>query len=160
MSLPLVVNGITFLFPQNRDSPSWGNEVTDWATAVTAALNNVAGAGDIVQTAAVINNGQSSPINVTGLSFDAGTVRGAIVEYTVYRNTTGSGATERVEVGTLYLAYKTVAATWELTQQYGSGPSGVTFSINSSGQVVYTSDTQTGSSHTGTVHFRARAFSQ
>jgi hypothetical protein len=156
MSLPLVVNGQTYNYPENRDSPSWGEEATAWASAVTSLLANVTGSGDIAPTSANIANNQSSVANVIGLSFDTSTVRGAIVEYSVYRNSTLAGATELVETGTMYLGYKSVAATWEIAI-VGSAGAGTTFSITNTGQVQYTSTNMTGSAYAGVIKFRARA---
>jgi hypothetical protein len=153
----LTVNGETFDYPENRDSPGWGEDATAWAEAVTTVCSNVSGSGDILQTSATIANNQSSAANVTGLSFDPATVRAAIVEYSVYRITTSTGATERAECGQMYINYKSTAAAFELVV-VGSGGSNTTFSITSGGQVQYVTDNQSGSSYSGTMKFRARAF--
>lgn len=157
--IQLVVNGQTYNYPENRDSPSWGEEATAWAEAVTDVLNNFVGDGDIIPTVATISNNQSSATNIAGLFFNTASVRGAIVEYTIYRNTTGIGATELIETGSMYLGYKSVAGTWTLSI-LGTGGAGVTFSVLNTGQVQYTSTNITGSSYSGTIKFRARALTQ
>jgi hypothetical protein len=157
--IQLVVNGQTYNYPENRDSPSWGEEATAWAEAVTDVLNNFVGDGDIIPTVASISNNQSAATNVAGLFFNTASVRGAIVEYTIYRNTTGIGATELVETGSMCLGYKSVAGTWTLSI-LGGGGAGVTFSVLNTGQVQYTSTDITGSSYSGTIKFRARALTQ
>lgn len=159
MATPLVVAGNTYLYPENDDNSPWGEDATAWAVAVTGVLGEVQGTGDIQQSVATIANNISSPTNVIGLSFSPVTVRGAIVEYTVYRNTTSAGATEAVEVGTMYPGYKNVANNWDMPI-VGGGGSGVIFSITSSGQIQYTSTNFTGSSYSGIIHFRARALLQ
>ncbi len=159
MATPLVVAGSTYLYPENDDNSPWGEQATAWAVAVTGVLEEVQGTGDIQQSVATIANNVSSAANVAGLAFSPVLVRGAIIEYTVYRNTTGSGATEACEVGTMYICYKNVANSWDLTI-VGGGSSGVTFSITSAGQVQYVSSNFTGSSYTGVTHFRARALTQ
>lgn len=156
MAIQLVVNGVTYNYPVNRESPSWGEDASAWAQAVTSALGNVAGANDILQTSATIANNISSPTNITGFSFDPLAVRGAICEYSVYRVTTGGGATELVETGTIYLSYKSTASTWDIVVVGGAG-AGVTFSITNGGQVQYTSTNISGSSYSGTIKFRARS---
>lgn len=156
MSTPLVVNGQTYNYPENRDSPSWGEEATAWASAVTGVLVGVISSGDIAPTTATIANNQVVAANVTGLSFDTSTVRGAFVEYSVYRVTTSVGATEVVETGTIYLAYKSTANVWDIAT-VGTAGAGVTFSITAAGQVKYTSTNMTGSTYSGTIKFRARA---
>lgn len=159
-AISLTINGNTYLFPSAGDSPNWGDEVTQWAQAVSNALQAVTGNGDIVQTAAILANNQTTATNVPGLSFSTSAVRGAVIDYSIYRTTTGTGAQERIEVGTIYLSYKSIANTWEMAQVCVSGPAGVTFSITGPGQIQYTSDNQTGSSYIGTLHYRARALTQ
>lgn len=159
MAIQLVVNGNTYLYPENRNSPSWGEDASAWAEAVTNVLADIAGANDITQTSATIANNQSSATNVSGLSFDTTEVRGAIVEYSVYRVTTGSGATEAVETGLMFLSYLSTAGTWDIATQHGGG-AGVTFTVTNAGQVRYTSTNFTGSSYSGLIKFRARSLLQ
>ena len=159
MSVELEVNGQIYNYPENRESPSWGEDASAWAVAVTDVLGSVVGPGDIVLTAASIANNQASPTNVVGLAFDTTSVRGALVEYAIYRVTTGGGATELAEMGSMYLAYKSTAASWELAV-VGLTNAGVTFSVTNTGQVQYTSTNITGSSYSGTIKFRARAIPQ
>lgn len=155
----LVVNGQNYLFPEESDSPPWGSLVTDWATAVTGVLGEVVGPGDIVETSAAINNNVTSPTNVTALSFSSASIRGAIVDYTVYRVTTNPGAQELVEVGNMYLSFKSTANTWGIVVVGGQG-AGVTFSMTTSGQVQYISTNMTGLNYSGVIKFRARALVQ
>lgn len=160
MSRSLIINykNESFQFPDNRDSAGWGTDVTDWAQAATDTLNGLVSAGDVLTAYAPINNNQISATPVLGLVFDPITVRGAVLEFTIYRVTTGTGAQEKVEAGTAYITYKSVAGTFDLTV-VGSAGSGVTLSIDSFGQIKYVSDSMTGSSYTGKITFRARAFS-
>jgi len=162
MPVQLNVAGQEFLYPIPGDSPDWSEGATDWAEAVTTTLSEVIGPGDILQTPATINN-TGVLTNVSGLFFDPTVVRGAIVEYSVYRVTTGAGATELVEAGTMYLTYKSTAAVWDLVV-VGSSGANITFSIISgganSGQVQYVATPITGSSYVGTMKFRARSLTQ
>lgn len=153
MSIPLVVSNATYNFPANRDSPGWGEDVTAWAQAVTTAISTVTGNGDIAQTSAIINNNQVAATNVVGLAFDTSVVRGAVIDYSVYRVTT---TVEVVETGTMYLSYKSTAAVWEMAV-IGSSGSNVTFSVTNLGQIQYTSDSMAGASYSGIIRFRARA---
>ncbi len=105
------------------------------------ALEALFGAGYITTTTFAIANNQSSPANVTGLLFSSATARSSITEYQIRRVTTGGGATEVVERGSLIATYNTLAATWSLAN-LGSGGDlgGLTFTITSGGQVQYASD--------------------
>lgn len=153
MSTPLIVSNDTFQFPENRDSAGWGEEVTAWAKAVTDVLANITGVGDIQQTAAVILNNQVGAVNVVGLNFDPTTVRGAVIEFSIYRT---SSLEEKVEVGTIYAGHKSTTNTWDFVV-VGSAGSGVTLSITTAGQVQYLSDNMTGTGYSGTMKFRARS---
>lgn len=158
MSVPLVVNGNTYLYPTNNQNSPWGEEATDWSVAVTGVLNSIQGPGDIILTTALITNNQISPANINGLTFSPASIRGAIVEYTVYRVTSGSGASEVSEIGHMYISYKNVANTWDVSV-VGGNSSNVVFSINA-GQVQYTSDNMTGTGYTGLIKFKATSFAQ
>lgn len=155
----LVVNGQNYEFPGESDPPAWGTLVLDWATAVTGVLGEVVGVGDIVQTSAAIANNVSSPAVVSGLLFNSSTVRGAVVTYSVYRVTTNSGAQELAETGQMFLSFKSTANTWDIAIA-GSSSANVVFSVNSNGQVLYTSSNMTGLSYSGIIKFRASALTQ
>lgn len=157
--IQLIVNGQTYLYPENRDSPPWGEEATAWAQAVTNTLLSIAGSGDILETTANIANNQVAPANVVGLNFDPSLIRGGVVTYSVYRVTTSTGAMEAVETGTMYLGYLSNAASWDLAVVGGQG-AGITFSVTSGGQVQYTTTNFTGSNYSGTMKFVAKALTQ
>lgn len=157
--IQLIVAGQTYNYPQQNDSPPWGSEATDWAIAVTDALTSVIGPYDIAETIATIANNQVAPASVIGLAFNPVTVRGAVVDYTIYRVTTSSGATEQGETGTMYITYLNNANTWNIAVA-GGGTAGVSFTMNPAGQVLYTSSNFTGSNYIGTIHFKASAFAQ
>lgn len=154
--IQLIVNGQTYEYPTNRQEPGWGEDATAWAQAVTNSLLSVVGDGDILQTAANITNNQVSSTNINGLIFDPTIVRGAVVEYSVYRVTTGTGATEQGETGTMYLTFLSTANSWDMAV-LGSDSAGIFFSITNAGQVQYTTTNFTGSAYSGVIKFRARA---
>lgn len=153
MSKPLTIAGTTYNYPSVGDPPNWGEEATDWAEAVTNTLTSVIGPGDILQSTFLPANNQVAPANVTGLLFDTSVVRAAIIEYSIYRTTNSN---EIVECGSMYLAYKSTAATFELARTY-AGDGGMTFTVNGSGQLQYTSSNLAGSSYSGKMKYRARA---
>ena len=155
--IDLIVRGKSFPFPENRESPSWGEQVTDWAIEVSDALNSIVATGDIAPTSAAILNDQSAPHDVLGLQFESSTIRGAIVDYSVYR-TSGSGDSfiEVVETGSMFLANKSGAGEW-VTSVLGSESANIVFTTDTDGQVQYTTDAMDDTEYTGTIRFRARA---
>jgi hypothetical protein len=155
LAIELTVSGSAYQYPENRDAAGWGEEATAWAQAVTSALTNVSGTGDIPQTSFSLEN-SGGPLPITDFAFDPLQVRAAICEYAIYRKTDTAGD-ERIEVGTIHLGYKTVADTWEITVS-GAGNAGVTLSITDAGQVEYTvSEPLDGANYSGAIKFRARA---
>jgi len=156
MPIPLVVNNSTFEYPVDNDSPGWGEEATGWAVAVTDVLGTLVGTGDILETVANIANNQTVPADVVGLSFDPTTVRGSITQYSVYRVTSTN---EVVEVGQMYLSYKSVAQTWDLAIVNGQNAN-IVFTITPAGQIQYTTDNMPGTGYSGQMKFVAKALSQ
>lgn len=153
MPYAVVINGETFQYPAPGDVPGWGSQASDAFVAVTQVLNTLAGPSDILQTVATINNNQSSSGNIVGLAFNPAVVKGARVDYNVYRVTSTN---EVVEQGTMWLSYKPNAATWDMVEQ-GSQAANIKFSITSQGQVQYTTDNMPGINYNGQIVFRAIA---
>lgn len=89
-------------------------------------------------------NNQVAAANVTGLLMDKTAYRGRVIEWQVYRKSTGSGALIRVQTGRCRVWHDDT--NWNLTQEaMSSVDAGVILDIvQSTGQVTYTSDSQTG----------------
>lgn len=104
-----------------------------------------------------IENNKTTATNIVGLNFDKSSVSQAKVDYLIQRITTGAGAQELVESGTLYLIYKPITDTWQLFKVDipTMNSSGITFSITSSGQIKYTSTNITGIKLISKIAFRA-----
>jgi hypothetical protein len=99
-------------------------------------------------------NNQSVAADIDGLKFDLAKVGQVTVDYLIQRVTTGGGATELIETGTLYAAYKPTSNDWFLINVPSSA--GITLSITSSGQIQYTSTNVTGTASISKLTFRAR----
>jgi hypothetical protein len=101
-----------------------------------------------------ITNNQITAADIEGLKFDYTKVGQVTVDYLIQRVTTATGATELIETGAFYLAYKPTSGIWALTN--GPSTAGVTLSIDPSGQVQYTSTNITGTASISKLTFRAR----
>lgn len=130
----------------------WFDSLKQAGEAIEAFL----GLAYIGETSFTVANNQASPANVTGLVFAGASVRSFEVDYQIYRNTTGGGATELAERGKLLGVYSSVAASWEMTQAPVVGNAGVTLSITAAGQIQYTSTNITGTPGTSAMKFQAR----
>lgn len=162
MPVTLVVNNTPYEYPIDGDSPGWGQPATDWATAVTAVLNELLGSTDIIQTPFVIDNNITSFTDILGLSFNTGLVRAAVIDYSIYRTSTGSPS-GHAETGVLNVVYDNLASPgskWSILGYGVNGNAGVTFSITDSGQVQYKSSNISSSGYSGIMHFRAKTLAQ
>lgn len=161
MSIPLIVAGTTYNFPESGTDPNWGPAVTDWATAVTEVLNSIIGPGDILPTEYAISNNISIDTNVNGLLFDPGTVRAASISYSLYRTSTANPA-GNAETGTIFIVYDDSAGVgqkWQFAQTK-DGWAGVSFSITDLGQVIFTSNDIGALGYSGVMKFSAKSLSK
>lgn len=158
----LIVNNKIFNYPDPGSQPGagdsaigYGEDATAWAKEVTAVLNSLIGRGDILTTTSTIGNGSVNQ-DVQFLVFSGSIVRAANVTYVIERKT---DADSKIESGTLYLNYNQVTGVWSLAQAKQEDAE-VSFSINSEGQVKYSSSTMTGDNHEGSITFQAKTLGQ
>ena len=160
MSVTLTVNNTPFAYPSSGDEPGWGGQATGWAEEVTLVLGNLLGPSDILETAFNIANNQTTVTDVTGLTFDSGSVRSSVVQYSVYR-ISDSNPSGNAETGEMHLIYDGSAATpWSIAIGGVVGNAGINFSITNTGQVQYTSTDIGSSNYQGLIKFNAKAISQ
>lgn len=156
MSRNLTVNNNVFPYPDPGDSPGWGPAASDWAEEVTNVLSTLLGSDDITETSFNISNNVTTFTDITGLQFNTGSVRSAVVTYSLYRT---SSTTEEVESGEMFVAYKNTAASWTLSQNQ-NGNANVLFDITSAGQIQYKSSNYSGISYSGVMKFIAKSLHQ
>ena len=151
--VPLVVNGVTYQYPVNDDI-SWGISATNWAIAVTDTLAIAVQAGDIGSSTQVTILESVTDQAVTNLLFNNGVTRSGNIDYYVVRT---KGSTEVDEVGSLRIIYKTQSSTWSIERQHSGEDCNISFDINTSGQVTYTTTPIAGSGvYSGVMRYRAR----
>lgn len=158
MSISITISGTTYTLPTQGENPPWGEDLSDLIEAMAASLNSITGDDDILLSNFSIPSVQAVATDVTNLIFDTATVRGAIIDYSLYRI---SNSQELSETGTMYVSYANGAASpkWSLAQYY-TGNSNVTFSITDAGQIQYTATTLTGTYTSGVMKFKARTLPQ
>jgi len=114
MSVSLGANGGTYQYPQENDPAGWGDDSTDWASAVSAALSNI-GLGASVSADAVVNIISTS--------------KGILVPRmtTTQRNAIGSPSTSLLIYNTTTTQYELyTGSTWQSLASYISGTLTVT----------------------------------
>lgn len=126
----------------------WGETESDLIEALIDAVNGFFGPGDILPISALIDNNALVAKSIPNLQFNTNTVRFAEINYTIIRVTDAPKTIYEVgKIFTLNDPTVTSGNPWSLNVQNvgGSGVtaengiSGVTFSINSSGQLQYIS---------------------
>lgn len=129
----------------------------DWWNSLRQAgieLSSFFGAGFIGEKEQAIVNNQASPANVNLLVFNSTLVRVATINFYIYRQTTGGGAVELMEVGKMVAKY--LAGGWELSSPESIGDdAGLLFTITVGGQVQYTSSNITGTPAISKMRFNA-----
>lgn len=166
--IELIINGTSYNFPEQGEDPPNGEEVTNWAKAVTESLNSFNSTGDILTNSFNPANNQSLiDQNVIGLSFDGNVLQGFVCEYSIYRvvkDVSDVLIEEACENGTLYGSYLTEAGTWTISQVGDNVcETEITLNITNTGQVVYKSTdwkTTPSDQHSCRMVFRARAFAK
>lgn len=158
MPITLIVNNTPYSYPTAGDEPGWGEDATGWAEGVTDVLSDLLGPNDILETAFNIANNQVAVADVTGLIFNAASVRAALISYSVFRvsSTNLSGHTE---TGTIQLIYDNNIG-WSINQGNILGSAGITFTVTPAGQIQYTSTDIGSISYVGTCKFRAKCLQQ
>lgn len=162
MSKTLTVNNTPFEYPTAGEEPGWGSEATAWASEVTDVLDGVLGPDDLLETTVSISNNISTNTNIVGLVFDTGSVRSAVIEYSVYR-VSDSSTSGNAETGIITIVYDNSAAVnekWSMTVGNISGNSGITLSITDAGQFQYQSTDIGSTNYSGTMKFLAKATGQ
>lgn len=162
MPVDLIVNNQAISYPSPGDEPGWGEAGTQFAIEVAEVLGNIVGPDDILQTTFAIANNQASPANVVGFSFNTGTVRGAFVNYSIYRTST-TNPSGFAEAGQMSLVYDNGAAPgskWLLGIGNMVGNAGVNFTITDNGQLQYTSTDIGSASYSGILKFKVNTVVQ
>lgn len=152
----LKVNGVTYAYPDPGTEPGWGGEATGWAEEVTAVLDSLAGDGTIFQTTATINNNMVTPTDIAGMIFNEAFTKSAEITYRIEIRTDSEEIIEQGELNITY--YPSLPQRWVITQVItGGSPSGVGITIDTQGQVKYTSEAVSGLDYVGLINFKTIA---
>lgn len=160
MSIPLTISGQVIQFPSTAQNPDWSEAVIQFAQAVTAALQGVAGPFDVSPQTFTLDSYNPSGVNVTIplLSFPVSNVRSVLINYSLIRTTT---TTTVADAGTLQLLYNpsnSVGNKWEIARDGEDDTRGaITFSVTDAGVVQFATTAISGFSHMGALNYSAKA---
>ena len=129
--------------PSNYVPTQVASEGTDKISAhlsgIDAALvDNIVVVGDISPTTVSLSNNVATPTSITGLLFDSGTVRSAVIQYFLEVD----ADTNYYESGQIFLTLN--AGGWDVVRTTFADDTGIEFTITAGGQVQYTSPNFTG----------------
>lgn len=171
MSIQIIVNNTVIDFPSSSQSPNWAPALIEFAQNVAIALSGSTGPYDIApQVMDILNDGAEHAVQTpaVSLSFPNSEVRAANIRYSVYRNNDANET--HAETGELVVVYNTEAASWELQRDFignvvpqggaGATTNGITFRIDSNGQVYYSADILSPTGYAGKLSFAAQALLQ
>jgi len=155
----VTLQGTTYKVPKADANPPWGEELNAYLLALAAAFSTVAGPADIQETAATVTNNQVVAADIVGLTFDPAVVRGAFIDYVIYRSTSTTVAKEAGELILLFDAAASMGSKWQFTRE-SNGDAGVTLTVTDGGQIQFTSTALSGTGYTAKMIFRARGILQ
>jgi hypothetical protein len=134
----LIVGNEEFEFPIEGENPGYGSEVSDWAEAVTTALETVQKPNDIPTTSQIplTQLNINTPTNIPGFAFSTAEVIAIDSKYIFTKTYVLSGNTVVVtEVGFIEGFYD--LTNWSISVRT-VGDAGVSITIQPSGQMQYT----------------------
>lgn len=153
----IVITGTPIAFPNTSQSPDWSPAVIQFAELTADALSSVVGTFDVVPQRFIIDTvPNSTPTAITNLAFSTANVRGAFIQYSVYRNTTSVTVSETGNLMIVYNPTNSIGEKWEMTRDY-VGESDVTFTIDDTGQVNITLTALSGTTHNGFISYNGHA---
>ena len=160
MSIPINIQGTIIAFPASGNDPNWAPAVIQFAQAVEAALQGVAGPFDVApQAFAMTSNLNVSPVDLSNLTFPTSDVRAVFINFVVFRST---DTTSVYEAGDIIASYDASAPTndkWDVIIRR-NGDAKVDITISDTGQVQFTSLAIAGSNHVGRFTYKATALTQ
>jgi hypothetical protein len=124
---------------------NWPVVPDDAKEALDDLASRISSSDPVEITYAIANNQTNAAL---GLTFDYTERTYFALVYGVVRSVTG---TEIVESGELRGIYHSLSSTWYISNTYTGPGAGITFSMNSSGNVLYTTTNLAGASYTGTM---------
>jgi len=160
MAKTLQVGSQTFSYPENGENPStgYGEEATAWAEAISNTVNTLQGPNDITVSSFSLTNNQTTPADITGLTFNVSTggILSVKVDYIIQR-IYDSGASVVVESGLIIGNFD--GSNFRMSEESTGDDAGITISVTSTGQFQYISSNLANST-SNVIKFKASTIDQ
>lgn len=157
MSTTITIGSQIIDFPSSAEEQNWATPVIEFAEAVEAALEGLAGAYDVSPQILDLTSDINSATDVPLLTFPTTNVRGAYVKYSLYRD---SDTTTEVEAGELTAIYNNTLGTWSMSREATGTTNNLTLSITNAGQIQFATTAIGGTYAEGTLSYQATALLQ
>lgn len=151
MPIDLQVNGQIFSYPLPGDR-NWGEDASGWAEAITTVVGTLTGAGFIPQTTVPIEDNISVAADIVNAAFDSSATRSFQFIFEITRT---DGAVTIAETGRMDGVFNGTEWDYNVNRV---GDAGVVLSIDTLGQLQYTSS-NLGGTYSGSIRFFANAIS-
>jgi hypothetical protein len=89
-TIPITIQSTVINFPSSGSSPNWSEAVIQFAEAVAAALALVVGPFDVAPQTFVMTSNANTNVALPNLTFPPSDVQGAVIQYSVLRQTNGA----------------------------------------------------------------------
>ena len=152
----LTVGTEEFEFPLEGENPGYGSEITDWAVAVTTALETVQKPNDIpTRTESILNN-RSTLIPISGFNFNISEVVSIECKYFIQR----SSSTTSIIAESGFIEGCFDGVDWGISRRTTGDAGMLEISITSTGQIQYKSSDIGSVSYNGTITFEAKVINK
>lgn len=155
----ITIAGTPFPLPESGTDPDWSSGVSNILRALAQTLSVSLGTYDVSPQVYSMVANVNTDVALPNLSFSTSAVRGASIRYAIYRNST---ATTVVEYGDLKLVYNPAGSNgnkWEVARTF-VGNASITFTVDDTGQVAFSSTTIGGTGHVGQISYAAQSLTQ
>lgn len=99
-TIPIQIQSQIIQFPASGDSPNYAPAIIQFAQAVAAALELVVGPFDVAPQTFVMTSNANTNVSLPNLTFPPSDVQGAIIQYSVLRQTMGASVSiSNISVG-------------------------------------------------------------
>lgn len=135
----LVISGQVIDFPNDAASPDWAPGVIAFAKAVTAALQGLAGTGDVSpQIMSLDSYNAATDIPIPFLDFPVNSILSFTVSYAITRSTSTTTFTDAGTLTCVYNARNTTNNKWEVNRRSVTDSGGnMTFKVSDGGVVSF-----------------------
>lgn len=134
----LTVGSEEFEFPLEGENAGYGSEITDWAEAVSTALETVQKPNDIPTTSEIPLNPDillNTPSAIPGFSFPTAEVIAIEAKY-LFKRTYTIGITNYIKMEVGFIEGYFDGTSWGISIRT-TGDAGVLITINSTGQMLF-----------------------